>query len=429
MASTSTTQRLEFPGYSGATLAARLEVPAGPVRAYALFAHCFTCSKDLLAVHRIAAGLAREGIAVLRFDFTGLGASGGDFASTNFSSNTADLLAAIEYLRAHFAAPAILIGHSLGGAAVLAVAGKVPEVRAVVTIGAPSDTDVVLGSFGARTADIERDGAADVVLAGRHFRIQKQFLDDVRAQHITDAVASMRKPLLILHSPVDETVAIDNASRIFEAAQQPKSFVSLDTADHLLSRREDAVYAATVIAGWVTRYVPSAPAAGVQPTRSVHVAETGAGKFQNLVQSGAVRLFADEPPSAGGLGSGPSPYDFLCMALGTCTSMTLRMYADFKHLELGRIHVTVSHAKVYAKDCADCLAAGADANARIDRFERVISVDGTVAPALADKLVEIANKCPVHRTLEHGATVATRIAPVPDAQPRADARRPCANTD
>lgn len=423
MASTSTTQRLEFPGYLGATLAARLEIPAGPVRAYALFAHCFTCSKDLLAVHRIAAELAREGIAVLRFDFTGLGASAGDFASTNFSSNVADLSAAVDYLRAHYAAPAILIGHSLGGAAVLAIAGKIPEVRAVVTIGAPADADVVLGSFGASLAAIERDGVADVVLAGRHFRIEKQFLDDVRAQHITDAVATMAKPLLILHSPVDDTVGIDNASRIFQAAKHPKSFVSLDTADHLLTRREDAIYAATVIAGWVTRYVPIAAAEDVAPTRSVHVSETGGGKFQNLVESGAVRLFADEPRSAGGLGSGPSPYDFLCMALGTCTSMTLRMYADFKHLELGRVHVTVSHAKVYARDCADCMTEGLDANARIDRFERVIAVEGALVPTVADKLVEIANKCPVHRTLEHGATVATRVAsdPTPDAADEAGA--------
>lgn len=415
----STTERLEFPGYSGAALAARLEIPAGPVRAYALFAHCFTCSKDLLAVHRIAAELARAGIAVLRFDFTGLGASGGDFGSTNFSSNADDLLAAVEYLRSHYAAPSILIGHSLGGAAVLAVAGKVPEVRAVATIGAPSDTSVVLQNFGASLADIEQNGAADVVLAGRRFRIHRQFLDDVRAQRITEAVAAMHKPLLLLHSPVDGTVAIDNAARIFAAAKHPKSFVSLDTADHLLTRPEDAIYAATVIAGWVSRYLPARAKEEVAPVASVHVAETGAGKFQNLVQSGAYRLFADEPESAGGLGSGPSPYDFLCMALGACTSMTLRMYAAFKHLELGRIRVSVAHAKVYARDCAECLAEGADANARIDRFERTISVEGTLTPALAGKLVEIADKCPVHRTLKHGATVATRVVPAPEAVTRA----------
>lgn len=409
MAAVATTQRLEFPGFSGATLAARLEIPMGPVRAYALFAHCFTCSKDLLAVHRIAAELARAGIAVLRFDFTGLGASTGDFASTNFSSNTTDLLAAVEYLRTHYAAPSILIGHSLGGAAVLAVAGKVPEARAVVTIGAPSDTRVVLQNFGASLADIERDGAADVALAGRTFRIHKQFLDDVRAQRITDAVTAMQKPLLVLHSPVDEVVDIDNASRIFQAAKHPKSFVSLDTADHLLTKPADAVYAATVIAGWVTRYVAAPPAAELDAVPTVHVSETGAGKFQNLIQSGTWRTFADEPASAGGLDSGPSPYDLLCMALGACTSMTLRMYAGFKRLQLGRIHVIVTHAKVYAKDCADCITEGADANARIDRFERVITVEGGVTPGLADKLVEIAGKCPVHRTLEHGAVVTTRV--------------------
>lgn len=281
MATGPTTQRLEFPGFSGATLAARLEIPAGQVRAYALFAHCFTCSKDLIAVRRIASELAREGIAVLRFDFTGLGASTGDFASTNFSSNTIDLLAAVDYLRAHHEPPSILIGHSLGGAAVLAIAGKVPEVRAVVTIGAPSDTRDVLKNFGASLASIERNGEADVILSGRTFRIQKQFLEDVRAQHITDAVTAMRKPLLILHSPLDETVAIDNASRIFQAAVHPKSFISLDTADHLLTRAVDAIYAARVIAVWVTRYVPVDPVSNARPTPSVPATETGAGKPQN----------------------------------------------------------------------------------------------------------------------------------------------------
>lgn len=409
MAGASITQRLTFHGFSGATLAARLEIPAGPVRAYALFAHCFTCSKDLIAVRRIASELAREGIAVLRFDFTGLGASTGDFASTNFSSNTIDVLAAADYLRDHYEAPSILIGHSLGGAAVLAIAGKVPEVRAVVTIGAPSDTRDVLKNFGASLAKIERDGEADVELAGRTFRMHKQFIDDVRAQRITDVVAIMRKPLLIMHSPVDETVAIDNASRIFQAAKHPKSFISLDTADHLLTRAEDAMYAARVIAGWVTRYVPVDGTNDTEAMPSVQVAETGAGKFQNLVQTGAYRTFADEPVATGGLGSGPSPYDLLCMALGACTSMTLRVYADFKHLALGRVHVRVSHAKVYAKDCTECVSAGSDANTRIDRFERVISVDGDIAPELADKLVEIAGKCPVHRTLEHGAVVATHV--------------------
>lgn len=415
MPTPSTVQRLEFPGPSGATLAARLDLPGGPVRAYALFAHCFTCSKDLRAVRRIAAELAREGIAVLRFDFTGLGSSEGEFASTNFSSNIADLRAAADFLRRHYAAPALLIGHSLGGAAMLAVAGSIPEARAVVTIGAPSDSHSVLGQFGTSIDAIERNGEAEVDLAGRKFVIRKQFIDDVRAQSITDAIATLKKALLVMHSPRDETVGIEHATRIFQAARHPKSFVSLDTADHLLTRAADADYAARVIAAWVTRYVEAAPQSDAQPVTRVRVAETGEGRYQNAVQAGAWRAFADEPENAGGLGSGPSPYEFLAIALGACTSITLRMYAEHKQLALGRISVEVSHAKVHARDCVECTDEERASNARIDRFERVIAVAGRLAPELQAKLVEIAGKCPVHRTLERGAKVATRVeAQAPD---------------
>lgn len=415
MSTPSTVQRLEFPGPSGATLAARLDLPGGPVRAYALFAHCFTCSKDLRAVRRIAAELAREGIAVLRFDFTGLGSSEGEFASTNFSSNIADLRAAADFLRRHYAAPALLIGHSLGGAAMLAVAGSIPEARAVVTIGAPSDSHNVLRQFGTSVEAIERNGEAEVDLAGRKFVIRKQFIDDVRAQSITDAIATLKKALLVMHSPRDATVGIEHATRIFQAARHPKSFVSLDTADHLLTRAADADYAARVIAAWVTRYVEAAPRSDAQPVTRVRVAETGEGRYQNAVQAGAWHAFADEPESAGGLGSGPSPYEFLAVALGACTSITLRMYAEHKQLALGRISVEVSHAKVHARDCMECTDEERASNARIDRFERVIAVEGKPAPELQAKLVEIAGKCPVHRTLERGAKVATRVeAQAPD---------------
>ncbi len=403
-------QRIEFAGYSGATLAARLDLPDGSVRAYALFAHCFTCSKDLRAARRIAAELAREGIAVLRFDFTGLGSSQGEFASTNFSSNVADLRAAADYLRAHYAAPALLIGHSLGGAAMLAVARSIPEAKAVVTIGAPADARAVLKELGTSIDAIEADGEAGVQLAGRKFTIRKQFVDDVRAQSLTDAIATMRKALLVMHSPVDEIVSIDHATAIFRTAKHPKSFVSLDTADHLLARAADADYAAKVIAGWATRYVGADVAQQIDPVMSVRVAETGEGRYQNTVQAGAWRAFADEPENVGGLGSGPSPYGFLAIALGACTSITLRMYADHKGLALGRIRVDVSHAKVHAKDCAECTEEERASNARIDRFERVISVEGEPSDELRSKLVEIANKYPVHRTLEAGAKVVTRVA-------------------
>lgn len=403
------TQRLQFAGHSGATLAARLDLPNGPLRAYALFAHCFTCSKDLAAARRIAAELAREGIAVLRFDFTGLGSSEGEFASTNFSSNVADLLSAADYLRHHYQAPSLLIGHSLGGAAVLAVAKDIPEVRAVATIGAPADVGHVLKNFGTSLEQIERSGAAEVDLAGRKFLVKRQFVEDARAQRLKDAVARLKKPLLILHAPLDQTVGIENATEIFLAAKHPKSFVSLDNADHLLTNSEDAAFSGRIISGWLTRYLATDAPQGTAPIEHVRVMETGEGAFQNAVQAGSHRLFADEPESVGGLDSGPSPYDFLSIALGACTSMTLRLYADHKKLTLGRIGVDVSHAKIHAKDCEECAESERSSGARIDRFERVIFVDGEVSDELRDKIAEIAGKCPVHRTLEAVAKIKTVV--------------------
>ncbi|MDN2567725.1 bifunctional alpha/beta hydrolase/OsmC family protein [Aquibium sp. A9E412] len=406
------TQRLDFPGHSGARLSARLDLPNGPLRGYALFAHCFTCSKDVLAARRIAADLAREGLAVLRFDFTGLGSSEGEFASTDFSSNVGDLVSAADHLRDNFGPPSVLIGHSLGGAAVLAAADRIPEVKAVVTIGAPADTAHVLKNFGSSLEAIERDAEAEVELAGRRFRITRQFVEDVRGRNLEAAIKALRKPLLILHSPLDETVGIDNATAIFVAARHPKSFVSLDKADHLLTRPEDAAFAARVISGWLSRYLAGDAPQGEEAIEHVRVMETGQGKFQNAVQAGRHRLFADEPESVGGFDSGPSPYDFLSIALGACTAMTLRMYADHKKLELGRVSVDVSHAKMHARDCEDCTDEQRAGGGRIDRFDRVIAVEGAISEALRDKLVEIAGKCPVHRTLESASTVKTSVREV-----------------
>ncbi len=404
-----TMRKLEFAGHAGAPLAARLDLPEGFIRAYALFAHCFTCSKDIMAARRISADLVRAGIAVMRFDFTGLGASEGEFGSTNFSSNVADLVLAAGYLRDHFEAPSIIIGHSLGGAAVLAAAGDIPETQAVVTIAAPADADHVLKNFGASLDEIEARGEADVELGGRHFRIEKQFVADVQEARLRERIARLRKPLLILHAPLDQTVGIENATRIFLAAKHPKSFVSLDTADHLLSDPKDAEFAASVIAGWVGRYIRDDAPQGSEPVEHVRVRETGEAKFQNAVHAGRHRLFADEPESVGGLDSGPSPYDFLSIALGACTAMTLRMYADHKGIPLGRVSVDVSHAKVHVRDCEDCTEDERAAGGRIDRFERVISVDGEIGAELADKIEEIAGKCPVHRTLEASSQVMTTV--------------------
>ncbi|MDO8422381.1 MAG: bifunctional alpha/beta hydrolase/OsmC family protein [Parvibaculum sp.] len=411
------TQKLEFAGASGAMLAARLDIPDGPLRGYALFAHCFTCSKDLRAVRRIAGDLGAAGIAVLRFDFTGLGSSEGEFASTNFTSNLGDLLSAADYLRRNFEAPSVLIGHSLGGAAVLAVAKDVPEVRAVVTIGAPASAAHALHNIGSSVEAVERDGEAEVAISGRKFVIRKQFVDDLRAQAVREAVTAMKKPLLILHSPLDQIVGIDNATDIFLAARHPKSFVSLDKADHLLSDGEDAGYAAQVIVGWLAHYVTVRPSAPEGGTAGVHVIETGEGKFQNRVVVGAHRLFADEPVDVGGQDTGPSPYDYLSIALGACTSMTLRLYAERKKLGWGRIRVDVSHDKIHAKDCEDCADEVRESGGRIDVFHRHIVVEGEVSEEMRAKVLEIADKCPVHRTLEASSKIRTDVAAVPVRDP------------
>lgn len=399
-----------FEGSQGDMLAARLELPPGTAKAYAIFAHCFTCSKDVFAAARISAALAAQGIGVLRFDFTGLGMSGGDFANTNFSSNVQDLLRAADFLRRDYEAPSILIGHSLGGAAVLAAAGNVPEAKAVVTIGAPADAGHIVQAFHADLSTIDKRGEAEVTLGGRTFTIRKQFLDDVSDRALETRIASLRKALLIFHAPLDQTVGIENAARIFDAAKHPKSFISLDNADHLLSRRDDALYVANVLSAWVARYIGTGEndtATDNVAANTVTVIETGQGKFQQRVASGCHRLLADEPESQGGLDSGPGPYDFLSIALGACTSMTLRLYAEHKDIELGRISVRVEHDRVHAKDCGDCAKGRVG---YIDRFARVIDIEGGIDPALSDKIIEIAGKCPVHRTLEKGAVVVTRVS-------------------
>jgi putative redox protein len=406
--------RATFTGGSGGELAARLELPSGPVRAFALFAHCFTCTKDVLAARRIAASLAAAGVAVLRFDFTGLGSSEGDFANTNFSSNVEDLVRAADYLRASYEAPVILIGHSLGGAAVLAAAGRIPEAKAVVTIGAPADAAHVLKQLGGSLDQIRSEGEAEVRLGGRPFRIRRSFVEDAEAQRLEETIRTLGRALLVMHAPRDETVGIENASRIFAAARHPKSFVSLDDADHLLSRPQDASYAAGVIAAWVARYIPAAQAVradadAAAPGRVV-VQETGEGRFQNLVIAGRHRLIADEPAAAGGLDTGPNPYDFLSIALGACTAITLRVYAEHKQLPLGGVSVEVSHGKVAADHCADCGEVAEGRGGKIDRFERTIRIKGGIDAGLQAKIAEIAGKCPVSRTLESSSAIVTRVA-------------------
>lgn len=398
-------ERFDFPNAQGLELAGLLDLPVTEPRAYALFAHCFTCGKDVHAARRIAEALTALGIAVLRFDFTGLGSSEGEFANTTFSSNVADLVAAADHLRRTRHAPAVLIGHSLGGAAVLAAAGSVAEARAVATIAAPSDPAHVVGLLRDHVAAIRTQGEVEVTLAGRPFRIRRELIDDVAEQNLTQRIANLRKALLVFHSPVDQIVGIDNASHIFLAARHPKSFVSLDDADHLLSRRSDAVYVANVIAAWAERYLAAAPPMmeGVTAGPGVTVTETREGKFQQLVQAGAHRFLADEPTSVGGLDSGPSPYDLLLAALGTCTAMTLRLYAERKALPLDRVSVQLTHARIHAEDCETCETR----EGMIDRIDRAITFAGDLDDAQRQRLLEIADKCPVHRTLASEVEIRT----------------------
>lgn len=391
-------ERFDFANAQGEKLAALLDRPDGPVRAVALFAHCFTCGKDNKAARLIAHGLTSQGIAVLRFDFTGLGSSEGEFANTTFSSNVDDLVAAADHLRTQIAAPAILIGHSLGGAAVLAAAHRIAEARAVVTIAAPFDPAHVARLFGERVEEIRSKGEVEVTLAGRSFRVRRGLLDDIGEHNLAPRIAELRKALLVFHSPTDETVGIDNASHIFTAAKHPKSFISLAGADHLLRRPSDAAYVAHVIAAWAERYLEMAApmrAAAEAESGEVFVRETRQGTFQQEIVAGAHRFLADEPVAAGGLDSGPGPYDLLLAALGACTSMTLRLYADRKQLPLTRTRVRLRHSRIYAADCAACETK----EGMLDRIDRIINLEGELDAEQRKRLLEIADKCPVHRTL------------------------------
>ena len=405
-----TVEKFEFPNARGESLAASMDLPDGRPRAYALFAHCFTCGKDVLAARRIALALAERGIAVVRFDFTGLGASEGEFANSDFTSNVADLVAAAAAMRERGAAPALLIGHSLGGAAVLAAAASIPEATAVVTIGAPFDPAHVTAQFSDQVAAIRRDGEGEVDLMGRPFRITRDFLDDVFGQHQAERIAHLRKALVIFHSPEDEVVGIEHASRIFQTAKHPKSFISLDGVDHLLSRREDAAYVAGVLAAAVERYLPSPETAAPTPGTGDHavlVTETGFGRFQQAVSASGHHWFVDEPTDVGGLDTGPTPYDLLLSGLGACTAMTIRLYAERKKWPLGRVRVRLTHGRTHELDCEHC----DEEDARLETITREVTLEGELDADQRARLLEMAERCPVHRTLTERARIVTVAAP------------------
>ncbi len=404
------TRQVTFDNAAGDRLSGLIDLPAGEPRAFVLFAHCFTCSKNLKAAANIAAALGDEGFAVLRFDFTGLGQSGGEFADTSFSSNLSDLLAAADYLAMEYEAPQILVGHSLGGTAVLQAAAEIPSALAVATIGSPAEPVHVTHLLKGSEAELRQQGEAEVNLGGRPFRMKKQFLEDLETHDVKDAVAGLRKALLVMHAPLDDYVSIDNASALFAAAKHPKSFVTLDDADHLLVRETDSRYVGHVLAAWASRYVASAPRAELKAAAGEVAARTYGDGFRTDVRAGRHGLVADEPSGVGGTDLGPSPYDLLAAALATCTSMTLRMYANHKRIELQSATVRVEHDKVHAEDCSDCETT----EGRIDEFRRSIELAGDLSDAQRKRMLEIADRCPVHRTLHGEIKVRSKLAPAAD---------------
>ena len=384
------TRPFHFSGSTGKRLSGRMEMPGGLVRGWAIFAHCFTCGKDNRAAVRISRLLARQGIGVLRFDFAGLGGSEGDFADSRFSVDVQDLEAAARAMANEGKTPSLLIGHSLGGAAAIAAAGGLSSIRAVATVNAPFDVAHTLHQFDpAALAVIDAEGASDVLLGGRRFRVGRGLIDDLRQQDQGARIAALRRPLLVMHAPRDDTVGIENATKIYVAARHPKSFVSLDDADHLLSRPQDVERVGSMIAAWAAPYL-TAPADTPAPTVDAEAEETGDGKFQVAISSGDHVFLADEPASVGGLGSGPSPFDLLSSALAACTTMTLRLYADGKKLPVTRIRTAVGHDKDVS-------------NPQPDLFNVRITIEGAIDDEQRARMMEIAERCPVHRTLERGA--------------------------
>lgn len=393
--------RIHFNNSRGHKLAARLEIPGnGPTRAWAVFAHCFTCNKNLKAVHNICQAMNSEGIAVLRFDFTGLGESEGDFVETDFSSNVADIEAACEFMEKEHGPVSLLIGHSLGGAAVLFAAARISSVKAVATIGAPASPEHVQHLFANGIEEMQEKGQAQVSIGGRPFTISHDFLKDIRSKDAETLLAELRKPLLVMHSPQDSTVGIANAERIYKAARHPKSYVSLDGADHLLSQRADSVYAGKVIAAWAQRYL------GIEepvPLTSQHTATVrlrGKGFTSDVVAQGHAML-ADEPVESGGNAFGPSPFGFLAAGLGACTAMTINMYVGRKDWPMEGVTVHVDHAKVDDEQAE---------RGKTDLFTRTVELKGQLTDDQRKRILDIADKCPVHRTLTSISRIETNLA-------------------
>ena len=403
----------DFDGAGGHRLSGRLEAPATTPRGWAIFAHCFTCGKDSHAAFRIARALSRAGIGVLRFDFAGVGNSAGLLGDGSFAADVDDLLNAARAMADAGMSPSLLVGHSLGGAAALFAATSLPDIRAVATIGAPANVSHVLTQFD--PADLDRvmaDGQAEVQLAGRRFVIKRSFVEDIGRHNVEEHAAKLQRPLLIMHAPHDEVAGIEHASRIFLAARHPKSFISLDTADHLLTNPDDANYAAQLIGAWAARYLPALvhETPQLEPAKGVTATETGSGTLQVAIESGGHEILADEPASVGGLGSGLTPYELVAAGLAACTVMTMRLYANRKGIKVRQASVTVDHSKVVGMMPAD-------------RFTRTIALEGSFQGDQRAQLLAIADRCPVDLTLVRGVDVETRLAGDEEAMPNAEEQR------
>ncbi len=391
------TEKIQFENREGHLLTGRLVTPADQhPHNFVLFAHCFTCSKDLTALRNIGNALAREGFGVFRFDFTGLGESQGDFGETDFSGNVEDLEDAAAFLEKNYQAPTLLVGHSLGGAAVLFASARIPSVKAIAAIGAPADPEHVTRLLRSKIPEIEREGRARVSIGGREFTIKKQFLEDLQSHSLPKVVKTLDRALLLLHSPQDRIVSISNAEEIYREARHPKSFVSLDGADHLLSREADSTYAGRVIASWASRYLSWPEQPRLKSDHQVAASLDAADGFTTELKAGNHYLTADEPRNFGGQDFGPSPYELLSAGLAACTAMTLQMYAKRKGWPLENVEVHTSHGKEHAKHGAECLE---DPEARIDTFRRQITLSGPLDDTQRKRLLEIADRCPVHRSL------------------------------
>lgn len=399
-------QKISFENSSGKKLSARLEFPLDQKpHNFAVFAHCFTCNINFTAVRYISRALAAEGFGVLSFDFTGLGMSEGDFAETNFSGTVDDLICAAEFLEKNYQAPSLIVGHSLGGAAGILAASQLAEIKAVVTIGAPSAPQHVTNLLAGGIEEIKEKGAAEINIGGRPFLIKRQFVEDLEEQNLLSVIRAMRKAFLFLHSPQDLIVAVENAAELYKAAFHPKSFVSLDGADHLLSKKEDAMYVGDLIASWAARYVRIPPEKELSTTSQTVAYLRKEEKFTTEIKAGAHRLTADEPASFGGSDFGPSPYQLVAAGFAACTAMTLRLYADRKKWDLKEVYVHVSHEKTHAEDCLNCESS----DSKIDKFIREIELVGDLNTEQKQRLLEIADKCPVHRTLEAKAHIESHL--------------------